>query len=303
MEADYPLVLGAKLDPARRALATRLGEFIRSRDFIGTLTERGFRPTAQTAAAAGSGAAVAPNATGLLAQYQQPASLPPQVAEAATIWAQYKRLVYQTLLLVDGSGSMNDPVRDRSGKITTKAELLRLAGIQAAALFGEDTSLGMWLFGTPTAASPPFTVALPFGPINESINGVPRRDLMRNIAQNYKAYPQAGTPLYETVLQGVEDMRKRVKPDTVTMVVVLTDGRDQDTRFNMTQQQFLARLTQGRDPARPVPVFAIGYGADADMGVLSEMAKATGGQAAASNDPSDLASAMAKIFLAAHVQR
>jgi Ca-activated chloride channel family protein len=303
MEADYPLVLSSRLDPARRDIADRLSDVIRSREFIATLTGRGFRPTAQTAAAAGSGTAVAPNATGLLAQYQQPASLPAQVAEAATIWAQYKRLNYQTLLLVDGSGSMNQEVRDRSGKVTTKAELLRLAGIQAAALFGEDTSLGMWLFGTPTATSPPYTVALPFGPVNESINGVPRRDMMRNIAQTYKAYPQAGTPLYETVLQGVDDMRKRTKPDTVTMVVVLTDGRDQDTRFAMTQQQFMARLTAGRDPQRPVPVFAIGYGADADMAVLTEMAKATGGQAAASNDPGDLASAMAKIFLAAHAQR
>jgi Mg-chelatase subunit ChlD len=212
-------------------------------------------------------------------------------------------LNYQTLILVDGSGSMNQQVRDRSGKITTKAELLRQAGIQAAALFGEDTSLGMWLFGTPTAASPPYQVALPFGPINDSINGVPRRDVMRDVAQNYKAFPQAGTPLYETVLQGVEDMKKRAKPDAVTMVVVLTDGRDEDSRFSMTQQQFLTRLTQARDPARPVPVFAIGYGADADLAVLTEMAKATGGQAAASNDPSDLASAMAKIFLAAHAQR
>ena len=62
------------------------------------------------------------------------------------------------------------------------------------------------------------------------------------------------------------------------------------------------KLNAQRDPAHPLPVFAIGYGADADMNVLNQMAKLTGGQAVASNDPGDLASAMAKIFLAAHLR-
>jgi hypothetical protein len=198
---------------------------------------------------------------------------------------------------------MNEPVRDRSGKLTTKAELLRLAGVQAAQLFGEDTSLGMWLFATPSATSPPYTVAVPFGPIDDPVNGVPRRQVMRTAAETYKAYPAAGTPLFETVLRGVADMRQRFKSGAVSLVVVLTDGRDEDSPFAMSQQQFLERLGAGRDPARPVPVFAIGYGANADLGVLNEMAKATGGRAVASNDPSDLASAMAKIFLAAHQER
>jgi Ca-activated chloride channel family protein len=86
----------------------------------------------------------------------------------------------------------------------------------------------------------------------------------------------------------------------VTIVVVLTDGRDEDSPFAMTKAQFLQKLGALRDPARPVPVFGIGYGADADMATLTDMAKLTGGSAAASNDPADLASAMAKIFLAAH---
>jgi hypothetical protein len=36
------------------------------------------------------------------------------------------------------------------------------------------------------------------------------------------------------------------------------------------------------------------------MATLNDMAKLTGGSAVASNDPGDLASAVAKIFLAAH---
>jgi hypothetical protein len=84
------------------------------------------------------------------------------------------------------------------------------------------------------------------------------------------------------------------------MVVALTDGRDQNTRFSVPRAEFLSRLSAARDPQRPVPVFCIGYGADADMAALNDISRTTGGRAAASNDPGDLASAMAQIFLAAH---
>jgi Ca-activated chloride channel family protein len=129
---------------------------------------------------------------------------------------------------------------------------------------------------------------------------VPRREAMRQVAQNYKVVPAAGTPLFETVLRGVGDMQQRFSKDAVNIVVVLTDGRDQDSRFSMPREEFLSRLGALRDPMKPVAVFAIGYGTDADMGVLSEMSQRTGGRAVASDDPGDLASAMAKIFLAAH---
>jgi Ca-activated chloride channel family protein len=306
MEADYPLALTTKTaaDQARRDIATQLADAITARTFISNLTDAGFRPAAQTAASAGAGVALAPNATGLLAQYARAIPLPPAIAEPAAIWARYKQLAFQTLILVDGSGSMNDPVKLRDGTQSTKADLLRLAGSQAAQLYGEETSLAMWLFASPpqTPNAPPFSVAVPFGPVNDKINGVPRRDIMRAAAAGYKAIPTAGTPLYETVLRGVEDMKKRQKPNTVTMVVVLTDGRDEDSPYAMSQQQFLQRLGAVEDRAHPVPVFAIGYGANADMNGLGQMAKLTGGQAVASNDPGDLASAVAKIFLAAHLR-
>jgi hypothetical protein len=304
LEADYPLALTARTasDADRSAIAGRLTDRIRSREFTSTLTAAGFRPAAQSASTGGSGASSAPEGAGLVAQYPAPATLPAALGTSTRIWATYKRLTYQTLILVDGSASMNAAVVDRSGRTTTKAQLLQAAGVQASQLFGEDTSVGMWLFASPPGNTAPYTVAVPFGPINDSIGGVPRRTVMQQAAAGYKAYPSAGTPLFETVLRGVADMKARTKPDTVTMVVVLTDGRDEDSHYSMDRQQFLQKLGNLRDPARPVPVFAIGYGSDADMTTLTDMAQLTGGQAVASNDPGDLASAIAKIFLAAHGQ-
>jgi Ca-activated chloride channel family protein len=295
-EADFPLLLTpeAAKDAELQALATRLSDRMRAKEFAGVLTGHGLRPATGDAAPAGQG---------LTAKYQTPLDLPASTPEWAATWAKYKKLTYHTLLLVDASGSMNDQVLDRSGAATTKADLLRSAGVQAAQLFGEDTSLGVWMFASPSAQAPPFTVVLPFGPMDGAVGNVSRREAMRQVAANYAAYAKAGTPLFETVLRGVGDLKDRFAPGALNLVVVLTDGRDQDSRFSMPTDQFIARLSQLRDPARPVLVFAIGYGGDADMVVLREMAQLTGGQAVASNDPGDLASAMAKIFLAAHTPR
>jgi Mg-chelatase subunit ChlD len=303
MEAEYPLLLSNRIagDPVAKQAADRLVAKMHAPEFLATLSDSGFRPA--RGAASATGTAAAPVIDGLVAQYAQPVPVPEnpvQVAQLAGQWSKYKRLTYQVLVLLDASGSMNDPVRDKSGRMTTKAELLRLAGVQASALFGEETSLALWTFATPSPTSPPYAELIPFGPLNDKIGAATRRDVLRSTAQTYKPYEQAGTPLYEAVLRGVTAMRGRFRPDAVTLVVVLTDGREQDNRYTMTRPDFLGRLSAGRDPARPVPIFSIGYGSDADMPTLTDMSRATGGRAIASNDPGDLASAIARVFLAAH---
>ena len=120
----------------------------------------------------------------------------------------------------------------------------------------------------------------------------------RRIVSN-SGVPAAGTPLFETILRANAEMQKRWRPDAVTLIVVLTDGHDRDSGYTMSKQQFMSKLARGRDPNKPVPIHSIAYGADADLPTLTEVAKATGGVAAPSTDPADLASAMAKIFLAA----
>jgi hypothetical protein len=298
-EADYPLALrpAAASDRTRRELAERLATWFLTPAGTTALANHGFRGPAGADAAG-----VAPAGPGFVPRYPPPMALPEDPAAvrvAVTQWAQYKKLTFQLLVLVDASGSMNEAVRDRSGRTTTKADLLRQAGVIAAQLLGEDTSVGLWMFATPTAQSPPYTEVVPFGPIDEAVGGVPRRKLFSDAAQKYQAFPTAGTPLFEAVLRANAEMQKRYRPDAVTLIVVLTDGHDRDTGYAMPRDTFLQKLAAARDPASPVAIHGIGYGADADMATLSELAKRSGGQAAASTDPADLASAMARIFLAA----
>jgi hypothetical protein len=215
-------------------------------------------------------------------------------------WAQYRTLEFQVLLLIDASGSMNKPATDKSGRATTKAGLLRQSGLAAAQLFGDETSMGMWFFNTATPASPPHAEVVPFGPITGKLGGKTRRDVMAAAIQGYKTPSQAGTPLFQTVLDAQAAMRPRVKPGAVTLVILLSDGTDGESKYAMPKKAFLEKLNKQLDPKRPVPVIGVGFGPDADMTTLTDIARVTDGKAIAAKNPADLASALAKAFLAAH---
>ncbi len=248
VQADYPYAV-------RKGVKTDLVDQLRTAISRPALEQAGFRtePTA--------GATRLPeSAAGLLTPARQ--------------WAQFQKLAFQVLLLIDASGSMNERIGAGSA---TKASLLRESGVSAADLFNEDTTIGMWYFGSSSVCA---------GPLAEKIG-------------SYRPNTGAGTPLYQSVLDGIAAMREDAAPDRPSVVVVLTDGSDGGTRFSMSQQEFLRKVNADRDPKRPIPVIAVGYGPDANMGALQGMAKATGGQAIAARDPADLASAMAKAFLAA----
>ena len=275
IEADYPFAIAADTD------ARPLAQQLRAAITPAAVTRAGFRTASM------------PNALKLPTN-------PADLLGPAAQWAQYQNLPFQVLLMIDGSGSMNEKITDRAGRTSTKAALLRESGLSASELFGEDTSIGMWFFATPTAASPAHTEPVGFGPITEQVGGKTRRQLLGEAISRYQAADGAGTPLYQTVLDGEAAMRARAKPGAVTLVVVLTDGDDDQSRFAMSHDVFLAKLNAQKDPSRPVQIIAVGYGPDADMKSLTDMATATGGKAVAATNPADLASAVAKAFLAVH---
>ncbi|GIF21157.1 hypothetical protein Ate02nite_38870 [Paractinoplanes tereljensis] len=275
VEADYPFAISTSTKQAG------LAERLRAAITVPAITEAGFRA------------------------YKMPLSveLPEhsdQVLDPAVQWAQYRALEFQVLLLIDSSGSMNKPATDKTGRVTTKAGLLRQSGLAAAQLFGDETSIGMWTFNTPAPESPPHTEMVSFGPITGPLAGKTRRDALAAAITGYSAPNQAGTPLFQTILDARAAMKPRVKPRATTMIIVLSDGTDAESKYTMPKKTFLTRLAKEGDAQRPVPVIGVGFGPDADMATLNEIAQVTGGKAIAAKDPADLASAMAKAFLAAH---
>ncbi|WP_433377389.1 hypothetical protein ACQPZX_09740 [Actinoplanes sp. CA-142083] len=275
IEADYPYAVSTSTKHAELAAKLRAA--------IGKpqLTEAGFRTYA-------------------MKNTVQVPERSDQLLAPAVQWAQYRSLAFQVLLLIDASGSMNKPATDKSGRPTTKAGLLRDSGLAATQVLGDDTSVGMWFFNTPNPKSPPHTEVVPFGPINDKVGAVTRRQALATAMRGYKAPNEAGTPLFQTILDAQAVMRPKVKPNTITLLIVLSDGADAESTYSMPKKTFLARLGKVQDQKSPVPVIGVGFGPDADMATLNDIAKATDGKAIAAKNPADLSSAMAQAFLAAH---
>jgi hypothetical protein len=275
IEADYPYAVSTSTKHADLAAKLRAA--------IGKpqLTEAGFRTYAMQHTVA-----VPERSDKLLAPAVQ--------------WAQYRTLAFQVLLLIDASGSMNKPATDKSGRPTTKAALLRESGLAATQVLGDETSVGMWFFNTPNPKSPPHTEVVPFGPINDKVGTATRRQALAGAMGGYKAPNNAGTPLFQTILDAQAVMRPKIKPNTITLLIVLSDGADAESSYAMPKKTFLAKLGKVQGRTSPVPVIGVGFGPDADMATLNDIAKATDGKAIAAKNPADLSSAMAKAFLAAH---
>ncbi len=297
VEADYPLVStrATSADPDRAAIVAQLVDRLHTPGFATELVGAGFRP-----AAGRPEANAGPQGAGVQAGYVSPTTLPlNETASLVSQWDSYSPTPFHVLVLLDASGSMDEQVKGADGKTRTKVELVREAARQSTGLFGAETSLAMWKFDT-SRRDRPYTELLPLGALGAPAARSSQRTALERAMTSYSALPEGGTPLYSTVLRGVDAMHRNWKDGAFSVVVVLSDGRDEASPFSIGQQKFLSQLRAAGDPRRPVPVFAIGYGQGADMKALQAMAAATGGQALQSKEPGDLLSAIAQLFLTLH---
>ena len=183
-------------------------------------------------------------------------------------WAEQRKEA-RVLLVLDVSGSMGDPV-DTSG---TKLDLAKQAAIAALGDFKDTDEVGLWVFTTDMFGDDPNYVELvPVGPIGEN-----RGQLAARIAEQY---PLNGTPLYDVAGKAYQAMLDTYDPTKINAVVFLTDGVNDDGIVNDDEQQFtdvITLLRAGSEGAqsRPVRMFTISYGDDADTATLKAIAQAT----------------------------
>jgi Ca-activated chloride channel family protein len=183
----------------------------------------------------------------------------------------------RVLMVIDVSGSMNEPVADSGG---SKLELAKGAAIASLRLFAPDDEVGLWVFTTDMAGGADYQELIPIGPVG------PRLAEFRAGIQALT--PLNGTPLYTAVGAAVEEMRRGLDPDRINGVVVLTDGRNEDTR-----NTDLDGLLDDLDSELAVRVFPIAYGEDADLEVLTQIAEASRATVYDASDPSTIS----KVFI------
>jgi Ca-activated chloride channel family protein len=184
----------------------------------------------------------------------------------------------RVLLVMDVSGSMGDQAV--KGGNDTKLELAQQAAVSALGQFKADDQVGLRIFSTNVSRREPtdYTDVIAIGPI------AAQRERMTSAIRNL--IPMSGTPLYTTAAASYDAIKASFDPARINAVVLLTDGRNDDPR-NDDLDGLLRKLRSDNEgqSATPVRLFTIGYGSDADMGTLQQIAQATNAAAYDARDP------------------
>ncbi|HEY7606603.1 MAG TPA: substrate-binding and VWA domain-containing protein [Actinomycetes bacterium] len=284
LEADHPwLVLRAPwVDQAKRDAAAGFLDYLRSEPIQNRFQAAGFRTSD------GRPGPQLSEANGLLPDQPSRVLAPPApkvVAATLQSWnAARKRS--NVLAVYDVSGSMKEEVPGTGGR--TKIDIVKQAAGQALALFAPETNLGTWLFSTNLAGNKDWVESVPIGPTNAKLpNGKSRREVLAEALTRLQA-TDGDTGLYDTTLAAFRSLQRSYAPQRINIVVLLTDGINDDPGGGISRAELLSRLKSEQDKDRPVRIITIAYGANADAASLKLISQATGGLAYVSRDPKDI---------------
>lgn len=185
------------------------------------------------------------------------------------------------LLAVDVSGSMKQPVpRLGSNRLQLAQQALR----SAVTSFSDRSAIGLWAFSRRPRGRTDYRVAVPLGPAGDDLGGTTRREAVLAGISGLRAGGDTG--LYDTTLAAVRAVRMQWRPDS-DIVVLLSDGRNEDPG-SISLETLLATLQREQDAGRPVRVFTIAYGQQADAAALASIARTTGGLNFTARSPADI---------------
>ncbi|OLF17788.1 substrate-binding and VWA domain-containing protein [Actinophytocola xanthii] len=272
---DYPYVVLPDTGREKRDAAERFLAELIAQESADTMTDAGFRTP--------DGEMLRDRDTNQRtnAAKMTPAP-PPGPGELDTVlneWAGVN-LSARIQVLMDVSGSMNEPVpgtgRNRMA-VTLQAAQLGIG------LMKPTTKLGIWLFSTDLDGKDrDYRELLPVRLVSEhAANGAIDR------LSQVTALPNGATGLYDSTLAAYRSARQNYEPGRINVVVVLTDGRNEDAN-GISRQQLLKELGALQDPRRPVQIFGIGIGPDIDREELRAISAATGGQEFTTPDPTKI---------------
>ncbi|RSM65162.1 VWA domain-containing protein [Kibdelosporangium aridum] len=260
---DYPYVVLPGTSDAQRAIAQQFLAKVLEQSAV--LTAAGFRP---------------PNGTpGPDQPLVTPVNLPEDPDKLLNEWAAANRSA-RIQVLLDVSGSMAAVVpKAKADRMTLTLRAAEL-GIK---LFKPITKVGLWRFSTKLDGDKDYQELLPVRPVSEQLakGGLEKLRAVRAISNG-------GTGLYDSVLAAYQSARQNWEPGRINLVVLLTDGRNDDDGRGISQQQLLAELNKLQDPKRPLQIIAIGIGPDVDAAELRTISHATGGEAYPTPDPTKI---------------
>lgn len=179
------------------------------------------------------------------------------------------------LLVVDTSGSMLDP----SGYGGTRIELAARSVATGLNAVPANTEVSLWQMASNLQfGATDYKVLLPMTKISgDDGNLLPAALQLRNAFDAIR--PVGGTGLYDTVSDAYESTVRTAAKDVNSIVVVVTDGRNEDDPDSISLETLASRITSQRSAEHPVRLVMAGMGPGADMPALRAIAAAAGGTA------------------------
>ncbi|MFE4448029.1 VWA domain-containing protein [Streptomyces sp. NPDC056820] len=205
-----------------------------------------------------------------------------------SVWRQLRKPA-NVLVLMDTSGSMG---QNDKGNWPVKGELTKLALVQQAHGplldgFTDRDRVGLWHFSTTHVTDDDLA---PMGSTRQDDGQTHRAHIEADVA---KLHPDSSTALYTTIGDAVKTLRDNYDTDAINAVVVLTDGHDDPPRDQQSDIEGL--LNTIGNPDKPVRVFTIAYGTDADTKALQQIADATHARAYNASDPNTIANVLTNV--------
>ncbi len=224
------------VDETKRRAAAGFLDYLRSEPIQTRFQEAGFRTSE------GRPGPQLSEANGLLPDQPARVLAPPApkvVAAALQSWnAARKRS--NVLAVYDVSGSMKEEVPGTGGK--TKMDIVKAAAGQALGLFAPETNLGTWVFSSNLAGGRDWAESVPIGPTNARLpNGKVRREVLAEALANLQA-TDGDTGLYDTTLAAFRALQRSYAPQRINIVVLLTDGINDDPTGGIDRAELLRRL-------------------------------------------------------------
>jgi Ca-activated chloride channel family protein len=210
------------------------------------------------------------------------------VSTAIDQWEQIRK-PSAVLELVDISGSMDEGTGDGRSKLDGA-----ISGVQSTVgHFRSTDEVGVWAFTTGISSKLGKSVV----PVREFSALADGKEGLKDSVTDLKNANKGGTPLYDAISTSYDYMQKHAETGRINAIVVLTDGADTDSQISL--QSLLVKLNsskkEGGDTAQ-VRIFPIAYGKEANKDVLSQIAKASGGQMFDASDATKIDTVFASVI-------
>lgn len=280
MESDYPYVL---LDTSWVSddvlqFADEFGDYLISDTGVEMFTAAGFRTRDNEA---GEQLAANDHLQAMDAVAQAPPGDLPEIRAFRQLrrsWVTVPR-VSRTLFLIDVSGSMQVLV---PGTQQTRLQATVRAAKESLEIIPGGSDVGLWEFSTDLPGGQgggDYQELEPLAPLSEVRGGKTHRE--RLIDALNAIDPENDTALNDTLLAAYEQLRNSYITGRRHLIVLLTDGRNDDDE-SITQQQLIVALQRLHRAQEPIQVVSIAYGEQPDLDNLAEISETVGGRVVSS---------------------